>query len=84
MPSIQLSEDTSQKLHRMAERRGLSVDRLLEDFLSLEELDRASEIQAVEKGLDDLKKGKVRPLQEFFAEHRARFPETPSEQKSHG
>jgi hypothetical protein len=46
-----------------------------ESEAKLREREFEENVKAIQEGLDTIDQGRVRPYQEFFAEHRLRYPD---------
>lgn len=74
---ITIEPETEARLREKAQREGQDVDTLANALLAevLEQKARefAEEVAAIQEGLDAVREGRERPLEEFLVEHRARY-----------
>jgi predicted transcriptional regulator len=65
---LPLDEELKEQVRRSASRNGSSFEVELERLLELgwEEWDRQDAIKGIQRGLDDVAAGRVRPASEFF------------------
>ncbi|MBW3622848.1 MAG: hypothetical protein KY468_05495 [Armatimonadetes bacterium] len=74
--TITLQPEIEARLRESARREGLDLDSfvnaLLEETLERRARQRDEDVAAVREGLDAIREGRERPLNEFLAEHRSR------------
>ena len=80
--TITLKPETEERLRVTALREGQDADTLAEtllaEVLAQREEEFAEDIAAVQEAWTAIHEGRVRPFQEFLAEHRQRFPDPAS------
>lgn len=77
--AIVLKPETEEKLRQTAQWEGQDADTLadtlLAEVLAQREREFAEDIAAVQEAMEDVRAGRVRPYEEFLAEHRLRYPD---------
>lgn len=75
--TITISPETESKLREAASRKGqdfnTAVECLLLEKLDDDALERNGAIAGIQRGLDDVAAGRVRPLSEFIAQEKVRL-----------
>ena len=78
--AIVLKPETEEKLRQTAQWEGQDADTLadalLAEVLAQREREFAEDVAAVQEAWVAVREGRERPYQEFFADHRRRFPDS--------
>lgn len=78
--AIVLKPETEEKLRQTAQREGQDVDiladALLAEVLAQREREFTEDVAAVQEAWTAVREGRERPFEEFFAEHRRRYPDS--------
>ena len=76
--TVTLTPQTEARINQMALREGKEphdvVESILEDALSLDASEYEKSVADIQEGLDAIEQGRERSAEEFFAEHRAKYP----------
>ena len=77
--TITLAPEAETALRETAQRTGQEPDtivsRLVLETLPQMEQEFMAEVAAIQEGLDAIDQGRVRPFEEFMAEHRRKYPD---------
>ena len=77
--TITLAPEAETALRKTAQRTGQEPDtivsRLVLETLTQIEQEFMAEVAAIQEGLDAIDQGRVRPFEEFMAEHRRTYPD---------